>query len=321
MPLRMGVMGCANIAWRSMIPAMLNCPEVELVGVASRSEAKARKFAEIFHCEPIIGYLSLLERDDIQAIYMPLPTGLHEEWVLKALESGKHILVEKTFSMDLASAEVMVALAREKKLLIVENFLFPNHSQHSWVQSLLERKELGEIHLFRSTFGFPPLNRENFRYDRQLGGGALLDTGAYTVKAARLFLGDELEIVGSILNLDRESGVDIYGEAMVRNEEGQVAQLAFGFNYFYQCNYEILGSKGKLVVPRAFTPKPGFQPTVYLEKQGVKEEYTLPADDHFINMFRSFSETVKNGGDYQTEGDELLNQARLLDNIREAAKK
>ncbi len=186
--LRMGVMGCANIAWRAMIPAMIACKEIHLVAIASRTREKAQKFADQFNCDAIVGYEHLLGRDDIDAVYMPLPTGLHDEWVAKTLEAGKHILVEKSFAENYASARSMVSLAQEKNLLVMENFLFPHHAQHAWVSDLIARGELGEIQLLRSTFGFPPLPRDNFRYNKALGGGALLDAGAYVVKAATLFL-------------------------------------------------------------------------------------------------------------------------------------
>ena len=186
-PLRIGVMGCASFAWRSMIPALIECDAVDLVAVASRTHDKAQKFSQHFNCEGLVGYEALLSREDIEAIYMPLPTGLHEEWVIKSLEARKHLLVEKSFAKTFSSAKKMIDLARARKCLVIENFLFPHHSQHSWVTEKIKRAELGQVHLFRSTFGFPPLKKDNFRYDLHLGGGALLDAGAYVVKAAQGF--------------------------------------------------------------------------------------------------------------------------------------
>ena len=314
--LRIGVMGCADIAWRAMIPAMMECEDVFLVAIASRTEEKARKFADRFKCNAFVSYEKLLDRDDIDAVYMPLPTGLHEEWVLKTLEAGKHILVEKSFAENIRSARAMVDLARGKKLLVLENFLFPHHLQHAWVNDLISRGDLGGIHLLRCTFGFPPLPRDNFRYDRKLGGGALLDAGAYVVKASQLFLGSDLKVLGAKLKYDDDLGVDIYGDAMFKNNMGQIAQVSFGFNYFYQCNYEFLGTKGKLVVERAFTPPPGFRPTVHLEYQDRKQEFTLAEDNYYANMCRFFARTVITQNDFQTHWDALISQAKLLDAIR-----
>jgi len=315
-PLRIGVMGCANFAWRSMIPAMIECNSVNLVALASRSQDKAQKFAHRFHCDALVGYETLLSRKDIEAIYIPLPTGIHEEWVVKALEAGKHLLVEKSFAENFASAKKMTDLARAKKCLVMENFLFPHHSQHAWVNEKIKKSELGEIHLFRSTFGFPSLPKDNFRYNPHLGGGALLDAGAYVVKAAQLFLEGDIELLGAALNYNDKLGVDIYGDAMLTNASGQVAQVSFGFDYFYQCHYEILGTKGKLVVEKAFTPPPGFSPWVRLEHPEHVERFTLPPDNHYVNMLRFFANAVRSGNDWHSHLDDILRQAKLLDEIR-----
>ena len=315
-PLRIGVMGCADIAWRAMIPSFIDCSEVSLVAVASRSRKKAEKFSAHFDCEGLVGYESLLCRKDVEAVYMPLPTGLHKEWVRKTIEAGKHILVEKSFAENFESAKGLVDIAREKKCLIVENFLFPHHSQHSWVMGKVSNGEIGDVHLFRSTFGFPPLSKTNFRYDPDLGGGALLDAGAYVVKAAQIFLGNDLELIGALLKYDEKTGVDIYGDVMLKNLKGQVAQLSFGFDYYYQCNYEFLGTKGKLVVDRAFTPPPGFKPPIHIEHQDAREDIYLPADNHYLNMSRFFATTVRNKNNWIDHWDSVLRQAELMDVIR-----
>jgi len=314
--LRLGIMGCADIAWRAMAPAAVECPDVALVAVASRGAEKAEKFAVKFCCDPLVGYDNLLERDDIDAVYMPLPTGLHYKWVIRTLEAGKHILVEKSFAENYETCQTMVKMAREKNLLILENFLFPHHSQHDWVNDYISRGEIGEIQLFRSTFGFPPLPKDNFRYCRELGGGSLLDAGTYVVKAATLFLGSDLTLLGAALKYDDALGVDICGDALFKNLNGQIAQVSFGFNYFYQCHYELLGSKGKLTVERAFTPPPGFRPVVHVEQQDRSNKITLSADDHYINMLSFFAVTIKNPGEFPTHWNDLLLQARLLESIR-----
>jgi len=314
--LRIGVMGCADIAWRAMLPAMMECEDVCPVAIASRTEEKARKFADRFKCDAFVGYEKLLDCDSIDAVYMPLPTGLHEKWVIKTLEAGKHILVEKSFADNIRSARAMVDMAQEKKLLVLENFLFPHHFQHTWVKNLIAGGELGDIHLLRCTFGFPPLPRNNFRYDRHLGGGALLDAGAYVVKASQLFLGSDLKILGANLKCDDDLGIDIYGDAMFKNNVEQIAQVSFGFDYYYQCNYELLGTKGKLVVERAFTPPPGLRPTVSLEYQDRKQMITLSEDNYYVNMWRYFARTVINREDFQMHWDALICQAKLLDDIR-----
>ena len=97
-PIRIGVMGCANIARRSVIPAILAVPDLRLAGIASRTPDKGREFARQFGCDFLGGYPDLLDRPDVDAIYMPLPPGLHAEWAAKALLAGKHLLIEKSLA-------------------------------------------------------------------------------------------------------------------------------------------------------------------------------------------------------------------------------
>ena len=316
--LRIGVMGCSGFARRAMIPALAQCGGMELIAVASRSVEKANRTAAEFGCLGLSGYEALLARDDVDAVYMPIPTGLHDEWCTKALHAGKHLLVEKSFAATEASASEMVALARARKRLVVENFQFQTHAQWMRLASFMTSGEIGAVHLVRGTFGFPPLSRDNFRWDKALGGGALLDAGAYMAKAAQLLLGLGLEVRGAALQMDGETGVDRYGEAMLRNAQGQVAQVAFGFDYFYQCRVELLGTKGKVSSGRVFTAPPDHAPVLTIETpEGTRTESLAP-DNHYANMWRWFAAAVASG-DYGPHGDVLLDQARLLGAIRRAA--
>jgi NDP-hexose-3-ketoreductase len=312
---KIGVLGCANIAKRSVIPAIKTIVDFELVAIASRSQDKAQEFAQEFNCEAIKGYQNLLERDDISVIYMPLPTGLHEEWVIKALDAGKHILIEKSLAMDYDSAQRMVNLARQKNLLIMENFMFLYHKQHQFVKELIHKGEIGEVRCFRSSFGFPPLDSENFRYNKALGGGALLDAAAYSVRASQLFLGNDLRVEAATLN-NKTSEVDLFGGAYLKADNGLFAEVAFGFDNFYQCNYEVWGSKGKITAQRAFTPGANFSPTITLEQKSEVFNYEIDADNHFVNILNEFKRCV-NESDVEKKYEEILNQSRLLQELKD----
>lgn len=311
-------MGCASIAERSVIPAVRSLPGWELAAVASRGSEKAERFASIFGCEAVVGYDVLLERDDIHAVYMPLPTGLHDQWVIKSLEAGKHVLVEKSMACDYDGAKRMVDKAAGAKLVLMENFMFQYHSQHRFARELIDSGEIGEIRLFRSTFGFPPLAENNFRYNKDLGGGALLDAGGYPVKASQIFLGKGLKVEAANLSYDNERDVDIFGSAFLSSSSGMVSEIAFGFDNFYQCNYEFWGSKGKLIVERAFTPPPGFRPKIILETPDVRKEFLAASDNHFVNILIEFHRAIVEK-DYAGHLEAVSDQARILDEIRTKA--
>ncbi|HPE35310.1 MAG TPA: Gfo/Idh/MocA family oxidoreductase [Bacteroidales bacterium] len=313
--LNIAVMGCASIAQRSMIPAISAVPEWRLVAIASRSCEKAENFAGQFNCDAVVGYENLLKRNDVDAIYMPLPTGLHYEWITKSLMAGKHVLAEKSIAADYSSACRMVELARENNLVLMENFMFQYHSQHQFVFDMIRKGEIGEVRVFRANFAFPPMNKSNFRYDDKIGGGALLDAAGYTVRAVHFVMGDDFVVKAANLYHDPELKTNIYGGAFLDNGKGISAQIAFGMDHYYQCNYEIWGSKGKITVDRAFTPKPDYSPLIVLEKQGERHEYQMKPDNHFIGSIKEFHRTIVSG-DREKHYHDVVIQSKTLDDIR-----
>jgi NDP-hexose-3-ketoreductase len=313
--IKIGVIGCANIAERSMIPAIKAINDFELVAVASRTKEKAMLFADKFSCEAIVDYSNLIDRDDINALYIPLPTGLHEVWIMKALKKGKHVLAEKSLATDYISAQRIIDEAKSRQLLVMEDFMFQYHHQHAFVSKLINNDEIGKVHFFKSSFGFPSRNKNDIRYNKELGGGALLDAGGYVIKAAQMFLGPELELGSAFLSYDRQLGVDIYGGAIFKNNKDQIAHVSFSFDNFYQCSYEIWGSKGKITADRAFTPPSNFSPSILLEKQDHKQEFVIKPDNHFINILKEFRRAILEK-DFHRHWEDALNQSRLLDQIR-----
>ena len=138
-----------------MIPELARHASYRLIAVASRSLEKSAQLAAQYECRALT-YEQLVAEPGIDAVYIPLPTGLHFEWVMKTLVAGKHVLCEKSLGGTLAEVEQMVSMAREKRLLLVENFQFRFHSQHATVKHLLSEGVIGEMRCFRASFGFPP---------------------------------------------------------------------------------------------------------------------------------------------------------------------
>jgi dTDP-3,4-didehydro-2,6-dideoxy-alpha-D-glucose 3-reductase len=322
-PVRIGVLGCASIAWRRTLPAVAAVPELTVVAVASRDPAKAARFAAPFGAEPVHGYQALLERADLDAVYLPLPTGLHYEWAARALRAGKHVLCEKPLATNLAEATELVELAAKSRLVLRENFMFLYHSQHRRIRELLDAGAIGEPRTFTAAFGIPPVPGTDVRYDRELGGGALLDVGVYPIRAAQLFLGSGVRVAGAVLH--HEAGIDVAGSALLASDAGITAQLSFGFQHHYRSSYELWGRAGRIVLDRAFTPPNDWTPTVRLERPGGVEELTLPADDQFHAVTTAFARAVQAGAGTEVPdriedgGTATLRQAALVDAVRQAA--
>ena len=316
--LRVGVVGCADIAERRMLPAMRRQPLVDVVAVASRSTAKAAAFAAKFDCVGITGYQELLDRDDIDAVYLPLPPGLHLEWTVKALRAGKHVLCEKPLSVNAADAATAVAVAREEGLLLMESFMFLHHRQHETIRKLVADGVIGDLRAFTSDFGFPPLPADADRYLAR-HASALLEVGVYPIRAAQLYLGDELDVLGAHLRLGPSGQLDVSGSALLSSAAGVTAQLTFGLEHYYRCEYSLWGSKGQISLRRAYTTPDTHAPIVRIERQDHVEEVTLPTDHQFVNIAGAFARTALDAKGFEPHGDNILRQAALVDQVRKNA--
>ncbi|XVQ06651.1 Gfo/Idh/MocA family protein [Spirillospora sp. CA-255316] len=318
-PLRIGVIGCAGIAWRRMLPALAASPGVRLVAVASRDPAKARRFAERFGGEPVTGYEALLERRDVDAVYVPLPSMLHADWVERALRSGRHVLSEKPLTASAKETEALVELAESRGLALLENFMFLLHPQHARVRDLVGRGAIGEPRAFTAEFAFPPVGDDDVSYSPDVGGGALTNVGVYPVRAALLHLGPDLRVQGSYLHVDQRRGVDVGGAALLAAPDGATAHLTWGMDRLYRSRYALWGSEGRIEVTWAYTPPPTHRPVIRVERQDHVEELTLPAMDQFAGVVAAFVARVRDGVPSGLEGEPVLAQARLVDQVRSGA--
>lgn len=315
--MKWGVLGTANIAIRSVMPAIQASRGNELVAVASRMPAKADATAKAFGIVALSSYEALLERSDVDAVYVPLPNSLHYEWVTKALHAGKHVLVEKSAFVTLEEAKLAVALARRKGLALVENFQFQHHTQHRTTRKLLEEGAIGPIRSMRASFGFPPFGGDaNIRYSKQLGGGSLLDCGAYTLKATSFLFGENFKVQAAHLVYNERYGVDWFGGAFLVDRQQEIfSEVAWGFENFYQCSYEIWGATGKITASRAYTAKSDFCPVIVLERESGVQEMVLAADDHFISMLSYFNGIVEKN-ESERELQKIVAQAELIEEVK-----
>ena len=305
--IRVGILGNANIARRSLIPAFTAHPAFEMAGVASRSGA--------------VSYADMLSREDVDLIYCPLPTGLHHEWVKRALEAGKHVLCEKSLACTYAEVQDLVETARCNRRFLMESFQFRFHAQNLYVKDLLSAGAIGEIRQLVVRFGIPPFpeGAKNIRYSKELGGGALLDNGAYTVKCTTYLFGKESVRVLAAVHGGETSllgNVDLTG-AMMLTVGGIPVQTAYGFDHFYQNGYEIWGTDGRISTVRAFTAREDFAAPVILETKAGKKVKTFN-DDHFARLLDYIAKTIPSE-DYELEYEECLIQAKLLGDAHDCA--
>jgi len=321
--IRVGILGCANIAEKYAIAAFKSLPDVELVAIASREKVKAEEWAARHGLEAET-YESLLERDDIGVLYSPLPIGLQEEWTLKAAAAGKHVICEKSITYSLESAKRMVDAFRKEGRALYENFVPEFHPQHATVLSRITEGDIGTPHVWNGAYGFPPFPAGDIRYSADLKGGALNDCGCYTVFMARKIMQQEPIAVTCALS-NEGAEVDIKGSALLEFENGQ-ALMSFGFDHLYQNTYSVWGSKGIVRTNRAFAIPPTMAPTVELVTndgtQDTREVIEIPPANQFALSFDFFCASVaaNDKATFEDMYERIIRQATVLEAMRVSAR-
>ncbi|GAA2463649.1 Gfo/Idh/MocA family protein [Winogradskya humida] len=314
-PLRIGVLGAADIAVRRTLPALRTIPDdAVLVAVASRAPDRAAWLAGQYGARAYGSYAALLDDPDVDAVYLPLPAGLHGPWIERCLAAGKHVLAEKPLATDRATAERLLRLATARGLVLAENMTFPFHSQHTAVARLVIAGRIGELRSVQASFCVPPRPAGDIRYQAALGGGSLLDQGVYPIRAALLHLGPGLRVDAATLRHDPVRAVDLGGTARLCGPDGTEARLVFGMDGDYSCHYELTGTRGSIRVQRAFTTPPGLAPQVWLQNDDTPgHALDLPPDDQFARCLSTFVARVRAGSE---PGPGPLLQAAAVDDIR-----
>src|SRR5258707_5144235 len=196
-PIRIGVLGAAAIVPSALTNPARNVPEVQVTAIAARDPQRADKFARKHHIPRVHKtYTDLLADPDIDAIYNPLPNGLHAEWTIKALRAGKHVLCEKPFASNAKEAMEMASAAKETGKVLSEAFAYRTHPLTTRMKQVVEN-ELGRIQSIEARFRFLLTNFSNVRYRYDLAGGALMDAGCYPVSLVRYLMGAEPKVVSA----------------------------------------------------------------------------------------------------------------------------
>lgn len=319
--IKWGVLGCANIARKAVIPAILGADNSELYAVASRSEAKAKEFAEDFGAEKYYAdYDKLLADQNVEAVYIPLPNKLHKEWTIKAAEAGKDILCEKPLSgSSKKEAEEMFKAAQDNNVLLMEGFMYRFQPFVIELKRMLDDGIIGDIKEINSNFAFDVTDRpDNLRLNAEMHGGALNDIGCYTVNISRYLMGSQPKKVANFFQKKDEAGVDLSGSATLYFEGGAFASLYYAVNSYPEKDLEIIGEKGIIRVPGFFAWKD--QNYFLIDKNGMEERIDVETGPQYQLEVEAFADAVINDKDVPLRVDEeSYANLEVMDAMRKSA--
>lgn len=322
--LHWAVLGTARVV-RKTIPALQETKNGDVVGIASRTEERAMEYADKHGIPQAFGsYEALLASPDIDAVYIALPNALHLEWILKALDAGKHVLCEKPLAMSAAECGEIARKADETGLKVLEGFMYRFHPRFEKLQELLAASAVGTTTFIHVAHSFDTAGDNNIRWYAGLGGGALFDAGCYCVNMSRMVTGQEPAHVAAFGNYrDANDGgrVDTSIAGMLRFPGGATALFDTGLNLERRNFLEITGTGGRIFLDNPFG---------LLEEDSVLEEHHFGQDpiyhkvageNHFVRMGEHFADSVLNGTPLRYGLTDAANNTRVLEALDEAARK
>ena len=282
-----GILGTGSIA-RTFAKGVLESHHGRLVAVGSRSAQSANAFAEQFDIpNRHATYEELLADPEVEAIYLATPHPMHAEWAIKIADAGKHVLCEKPLTVHYPDAQRVALAATRNGVVLMEAFMYRCHPQTARVVELVKSGALGDVLQIEARFCFAAgENPESRLYNLELGGGAILDVGCYTVSYSRLIAGAALglpfaeptEVKG--LGRFASTGADAQAVAVLRFAGGIIAVCTTAVGMNGGENVRIVGTKGTLVIPSPyFCCATDGAVKVFLETYGAgREEIVIPVD-------------------------------------------
>jgi predicted dehydrogenase len=313
--IRWGILGTASIC-EPVIPAMKRESGSVVAAVASRSKEKAGSFAGR-HGIPrtFESYRELLDSGEVDAVYIPLPNGLHAEWTLRALDAGLHVLCEKPLSLNEVEASSVAAAASRKGLVAAEAFMYRHHPVYTKIFELISDGAIGKLKTLDSRFTFMQDTEDSIVTNAALGGGALMDVGCYCVNFSRMIAGCEASRVSAFA---RYKGVDRAMVGLMEFPNGILATFTTGIDSAEDRTAGIFGETGSLHLDNAWYPG-NTEAHIRIKRFGMPDEIiTVPGDDPYYLQVKDFTEAILSGRPPRWTLEDAVGNMRVMDELKKS---
>lgn len=319
--IRWGVLSTAKIGREKVIPALQKSTHNHVLAICSRDAQSAHKVADGLAIERAYGsYEELLADPDIDAIYNPLPNHLHVDWSIKALQAGKHVLCEKPLGLNTADAQRLVDAARaHPQLKVMEAFMYRFHPQWLLAKQLIDEGRIGKLHALHSHFSYNNREPNNIRNKADMGGGALLDIGCYSISLSRwLFNEEPAQVLGQITPMPGEE-VDCLTSGIMEFSTG-TASFTAATKIEPRQHVEAIGDEGSLYLDRPFY-NDGSEAVqrIRITRNRAQEVIEVPDSNHYGAMGDAFALSIFNNTQVPTPLDDAIANMRTIDALFNSA--
>ncbi|HEX3225977.1 MAG TPA: Gfo/Idh/MocA family oxidoreductase [Gaiellaceae bacterium] len=313
-PVKWGIVSTADIN-RKVIPGAKASQQVDLVGVASRTQERADAYAQQWGIPRAYGsYDALLADPEIEAVYISLPNTMHCEWSIRAVEAGKHVLCEKPLTRHPDEAAAAFDAADRAGRLLSEAFMYRHNPQTAKLKELVADGAVGELRLIRSAFSYALFDEQNIRLRTDVEGGALMDVGCYTVSGSRLLGGEPERVWGEAWF--GPSGTDWVFTGTLRFPGDVLATFDCGTALTNRDELEAVGTEGSLFLD---DPWHCNRPVIEVRRDGGVERVELEHADSYRLELENLSAAIRGEGELLLGREDALGQARALEALHESA--
>jgi predicted dehydrogenase len=316
-PVRIGLLGSARIAPAALMKPARVVDGVEVGAVAARDRSRAEAFAARYSVPTIHdSYDALLADPSLDAVYVPLPNGLHAQWTLAALKAGKHVLCEKPFTSNAAQAREVAAAADGTGLVVMEAFHYRYHPLARRMAEITQGGELGRIQRVETAVCFPLPRFADIRYDFSLAGGALMDAGCYAVHVLRLLAPGDTEVTAArALTMRRDPRIDRAMTARLSFPGGATGEIRASMwsSALLRIQARAVGEHGTLTVTNFLSPQVWSRFTVTVDGKRRRERFGGEAT--YVHQLRAFAAAVRGEPANLTPPSDSVANMSLIDDI------
>lgn len=321
--LHWGVLSTAKIGREQVITQLQDAENGVVTAIASRNLEKARGVANRFAIKHAFGsYEELLASDEVDAVYIPLPTSQHVEWAIKAADAGKHVLCEKPIALNAEAISALIDARTRNNVTISEAFMVTYHPQWLKIRELIADGAVGTLRHVQGAFTYYNVDPNNMRNQTDLGGGALPDIGVYPSVATRFVTGAEPKRIQATVRRDETFGTDIY--ASVKADFGEFeASFYVSTQMALRQSMIFHGTKGFIEVDGPFNATDYAHPSITLHNQGHNggQIFRFPGSRQYRLQAEAFARHVQGeAAEIFTLENSQLNQ-RMIDAIYAAGEK
>jgi len=316
---RIGILGAAAIAPTALVRPATRVPEVTVAAVAARDRGRAEAFARK-HGIPRVydSYADLIAADDLDAVYIPLPNGLHGAWTLRAVAAGKHVLCEKPFTANADEARVVAGAVAASDRVVMEAFHYRYHPLTARIRQLVDEGTIGTVRHVEAHLCFPLPRFSDIRYNLDLAGGATMDAGCYVLHALRTFGPGEPAVTSARARLRRPE-VDRAMDVRVAYPDGATGRAIASMWSARLVDVSLLmaGDAGTIGMLNFGLPQRYHRLSV--RTAGGRRTERVPGPATYTCQLRAFRDAIVHGTPVLTDAADAVPTMALIDATYRAA--